>query len=507
MDDLNNLVKIVTDRKISMSPLLNLADRKGSKESALVYLLEKEPEATSSRIIKELYGNATESTYASYRKLKSRVQQKLLNNLYFLDHNDPRFPVSRNYETQCIQLFHQANILKLEGEYTLSEKMMRKCLRIAVEAEFTTYSILSARALRTLYVDRRQPTRFASISVKLKRLQEISDLEELAEHIYWDIRMSSAHNVQTRRVLLEKMSRYIAELEGLYKKAKSFNTFNSLYFSKISEYELTGDYNNIIKYTAEVNRQWERGKINQKRFDKRFNNFMSVYAHLRSRQVHKGLKLAEKFLLDIHYSSGNWFYFMEHYFLLAMHAGKYSQARELLAAAHKNPYYRKQRVAAQQRWDLFEAYLHFVFPESSPLRAMHFARFVQSVPDFSRDKQGYNIAILILQFLYYLRNHETDALLARLEGLRKYQQRHLRDAATLRSQLFLRMLLLVVKEDFSLKNSTKKGQSLLERLREVAQPGEAFSEIEVIPYEDLWLLTLDILRQWYDVDPQRKLKK
>lgn len=504
---MNNLVKIVTDRKIALSPLLNLTDKKNSKESALIYLLEKEPEATPARIIKQLYGSAAESSQVSFRKLKSRVQQKLLNNLYFLDHKDPRFPVSRNYEVQCIQLFHQANILKMEGEYTLSEKMMRKCLRIATEAELTTYSILSTRALRTLYVDRRQPARFAKISTKLKKLQEISELEEMAEHIYWDIRMSSAHNVQTRRILLEKLSRYIGELETLYKKAKSFNTFNYLYFSKVSEYELTGDYANIIKYTAEINRQWERGKINQKRFDKRFNNFMSVYAHLRSRQVHKGLKLAEKFLHDIHYSSGNWFYFMEHYFLLAMHAGKYSQARELLAAAHKNPYYRKQRVAALQRWDLFEAYLHFIFPESSPLRAMHFARFVQSVPDFSRDKQGYNVAILILQFLYFLRNHETDALLARLEGLRKYQQRHLRDAATLRSQLFLRLLLLVVKEDFNVKNSTKKGQVLLARLREVPQPGEAFAEIEIIPYEDLWLLTLDILRQWQDVDPERRLKK
>jgi len=507
MDELNNLVKIVTDRKSLISPLLNLADRKGSKESALVYLLEKDPSATPSKIIKHLYGNATESNQASFRKLKSRVQQKLLNNLYFLDHNDPRFPVSRNYEIQCIQLFHQANILKLEGEYTLSEKMMRKCLRIATDAELTAYGLLSARALRILYVERRQPSRFAAVSTRLNEIRKVLELEEEAENIYWDIRMSSAHNVQTRRILLEKLSKYITELEILHRKAKSFNTFNYLYFSKISEYELTGDYNNIIKYTAEINRQWERGKINQKRFDKRFNNFMSVYAHLRSRQVVKGLKLAEKFLHDIHYSSGNWFYFMEHYFLLAMHAGKYSQARELLAAAHKNPYYRKQRVAAQQRWDLFEAYLHFVFPESSPLRAMHFARFVQSVPDFSRDKQGYNIAILILQFLYYLRNHETDALLARLEGLRKYQQRHLRDAATLRSQLFLRLLLLVVKEDFNLKNSTKKGQVLLARLREVPQPGEAFAEIEIIPYEDLWLLTLDILRQWHDVDPERRLKK
>ena len=503
MDELNNLAKIVTGRRLSVIPLHDFNTKDNGKESKLIALLEKQPDITPLQLIKSIYGRDTQANQISFRKLKSRVQQKLLNSLYFLEYDDPRFPAARTYEVQCLQFFHQANVLKLEGEYGLSEKIMRKCLRIAIEVELTQYAILSARALRTLYADSRQLTKFSIIYEELKKIQNISTLEEEAERIYWSIKMSSAHTVKTRRYLLSEMPKFTKELEILYKKAKSYLTFYYSYMSKINYYELTGNYEEIIKYTEKIDKLWMNNKINKKRFDKRFNNFMSVYAHLRARKVHKGLKLAEKYLKDIHYSSGNWFYFLEYYFLLAMHAKHYSQARELLVTAHKNPFYRKQRTAAQQRWDLFEAYLHFVAPEASPTRAMHFSRFIQTVPDHARDKQGYNIAILILQFLYYLRAHDIEALLTRLEGLRKYQQRHLRDSATLRSQLFFRLLLLVVKENFNAKNTEKKAQALLTRLRDTPQPGEAFAEIEIIPYEDMWTITLEILYHWNDIEPNR----
>ncbi|OWP62677.1 hypothetical protein CDA63_12955 [Hymenobacter amundsenii] len=207
------------------------------------------------------------------------------------------------------------------------------------------------------------------------------------------------------------------------------------------------------------------------------------------------MELAEGYFKDFHHSSGNWFYFLETYLLLAIHAKQYGQAVQLLQQARKNPYYSKQRPAAQQRWELYEAYVQFVRPEQSVLKMRHFTQLVQMVPDYSRDKQGYNVAILILQFLYFMQQRDIEGLLARLEGLRKYEQRHLRDPATLRSQLFFRLLVLIVKENFKPEACEKKGQPLLERLLAAPLPGQAYGEIEIIPYEDLWELTLDMLRQ------------
>ncbi|UYZ63047.1 hypothetical protein [Hymenobacter weizhouensis] len=341
----------------------------------------------------------------------------------------------------------------------------------------------------------RKPAEYKAISKQLADLQQQLLLEDEAESIYTDIKMFSIHKVRWRKYILSQLPIYEEQLAQLHKKAKSYNTFHFLYRTRLSKEELVGNYEAIIKLTAEAEQAWQKGKMNTKRFDKRFNNYMSVYAHLRSRKATQGLELAEGYFKDFHHSSGNWFYFLETYFLLAVHAGQYARAYELLQQAHKNPYFLKQRAAAQQRWELYEAYLQFVRPDQSPLKMRHFAQFVQTVPDYSRDKQGYNVAILILQFLYFLRRHDIEGLLARLEGLRKYEQRHLRDPATLRSQLFFRMLLTTVKENFEPDACARKAQPLLERLQAAPQPGEAYGEIEIIPYEDLWRLTLDILRQ------------
>ncbi|MCA8831555.1 hypothetical protein [Hymenobacter pini] len=486
----------MTDRRQAVLPFLDFSDKNSSqKDLQLVRLLDNSPAITQLQLVKNLYGKTDARTQATYRKLKSRVQQKLLNHLYFLDQTDPRHIASRRYEQQCLGLLHQAKILAGEGEYSMAEKLFRKFIRVADSAEFTAYSMLGARILRNLYAEMRQPAKYKHIVKQLQKYQEKLALEEKAETLYTDIKMTINSKVRSRKFLLTQMPVYEAQLEQLHKKVKSHNTFHFLYFIRMTKEELVGNYEEVINITAATEKARKEGKVNEKRFDKRFNNYMSVYAHLRCRKAEQGLRLAEEYFKDFHYSSGNWFYFLETYLMLALYAKQYGQALELLQQARKNPYYRKQRVAAQQRWELYEAYVQFVRPEQSPLKMRYFAQFAQKVPDYSRDKQGYNVAILILQFLYFLRHRDIEGLLARLEGLRKYEQRHLRDPATLRSQLFFRMLLMTVKEHFVLAACEKKAAPLLERLRAAPQPGEAYGEIEIIPYEDLWELTLGILRQ------------
>jgi hypothetical protein len=496
MDELATLVRIVTDRRQAVLPFLDFSDKKSAqKDLKLVRLLDSTAVVTQTQLVKSLYGKTDAQTQATYRKLKSRVQQKLLNHLYFLDQTDPRHVASKRYEQQCLGLLHQAKILAGEGEYKMAERLYRKFIRVAKEAEFTSYSVLGARFLRRMYAEMRQPAKYRKIVKQLAIYQAQLALEEEADVLYADIKMALNHKVRSRKFLLNQMPAYQSKLEQIHKKVKSYNTFHAVYVTRLSKEELVGNYEEIIQITAATEKARKQGEINEKRFDKRFNNYMSVYAHLRCRKAEEGLILAEEYFKDFHYSSGNWFYFLETYLLLAVHARQYGQAFELLQQARKNPYYSKQRTAAQQRWELYEAYVQFVRPEQSPLKMRHFTQFVQKVPDYGRDKQGYNVAILILQFLYFLQRRDIEGLLARLEGLRKYEQRHLRDPATLRSQLFFRMLLMTVKEHFVLAACEKKAAPLLERLRATAQPGEAYGEIEIIPYEDLWELTLGILRQ------------
>ena len=497
MEDIANLSRIVTSRRLSHLPVLDLDDRRASKENQLVAALVEAPETTANQLVRELYGRSNSANNATFRKLRSRVKTKLLNHLYFLDHSDTRHLVARRYELELLELFHQLSVLHAEGEYVLAESLLRKCLRLAQEGEFTQYTVLSARLLRNIYIDKRQAARYRSMTRKLQKQQQQLALEEEADQIYADVRLALAGTVATRRALLPRLPAYLTRAEELHRKARSFNTYHVLYRLRIAREELTGNYAEIIHITAEATRRLQQGKLNERRFDKRFNHFMSVYAYLRNRQPGQGIKLAELYARDFHPSSSNWFYFHEHYLLLALHAGMYDRAQRVMLTVSKNPAYPKQREAAQQRWDLFRAYLNFLQPPAKPTakQKRETAQWALGLPDYSRDKRGHNVAILILQMLHFLRLRDIDAVLVRIERLRKYQQRHLREAAVLRSRLFLRLLMVLVEKNFDPDECAERGQNLLKKLRVTSPPGEAYAEIEIIPYEHLWALVLAVLRE------------
>ena len=497
MNEIANLARIATSRSLATLPVLDLRGRQSNKETLFVATLAKTPEATQLQVVKALYGKATTTNVRAFQKLQSRVRVKLLNQLYFLDHSDPRHLVSRRYELECLDLLHKVTILYAEHEYKLSERLLLRCLRLAEAGEFTQYAVQGARMLRNLYAEQRQPIPYKKITKVLLRAQQVLAWEDEAEQLYFDTKLTLSGTVAGRRAVLVLLPDRIAQLETLNRRARSFTTFNILYRLRLAYEEQQGNYQEIIKVTALASRRLRDGKLNARRFDIRFNHFMSIYAYLRGRQPVQGLLLAEQYVRDFHQSSNNWLYFEEHHVLLALHAQQYERAQLLLLTISKNPAYPMQQAAAIQRWDLYRSYIDFVLPPQRVLtsRQRQMAQWVLKLPEYSRDKRGHNVAILVLQVLYFLRERRLEEVMLRLESLRKYQQRYLYEATTLRSRLFLRLLQVIVEKSFDADKAVVRGQALLQQLKDTPPPGEAFAEVEIIPYEHLWALVLGLLRE------------
>jgi hypothetical protein len=496
MNEIANLARIVTSRSLNSLPVLDLNSRQPNKENQFVNLLAKSPDTTQLQVVKALYGKATTANVRALHKLQSRVRSKLLNQLYFLDHSDARHLVSRRYELECLDMLHKVSILYAEREYKLSERLLYRCLALAEKGEFTQYAVLCARMLRNLYAEQREVIPYKKIDKVLARAQQVLAWEDEAEQLYTATQLALSGTVAARRAVLGLLPDRIAQLEALHRKARSFTTYNTVYRARLAYEELQGNFQEMIRVTAAASRRLREGKLNARRFDLRFNHFVSIYAYLRSRQPVQGLRLAEEYNRDFHPSSNNWFYFQEHHVLLALHAEQYAKAQELMEVITKNPAYLIQREAALQRWDLYRAYIDFVLPpaRTPTARQRQMAQWLQ-LPEYSRDKRGHNVAILVLQVLYYLRERNLEQVLLRLERLRKYQQRHLYEPSTLRSRLFLRLLQVVMEKSFDPGKAAERGKGLLQQLRDTPPPGEAFAEVEIIPYEHLWELVLGLLRE------------
>ena len=499
MKELANLCRIVTSRGLGNISLLDVDLAVPTKEMQLVGKLLQTPDITQNQLVRELYGQSSAANMAAFWQLRARLQGKLLNHLYFLDHSDPRYPVGRRHEMAIWQMLHQATVLQAEGEYALATQRLRRALLLAERDDYLGYAVMAARLLRSLYANQRQPAAYQAMGQTYARLRQRLSCEEEAESLHLDIRNAITGPVAAKRALLPTLPASIARLAELHEQAQTFTTATFLYRARLTQQEMLGNYPEILRITQAAEAQLRAGELNERRFDLRYNHFMTVYAYLRSRQPARGLELAAQYEPDFHPSSNNWFAFQENHVLLALHAGHYELAQTLLGTVLKNPFYAKQRAAGQQRWELYRAYLEFLLPAGagiSPVRTpASVAQWALQLPDFNRDKRGYHVAILILQLLYYLRRRNLDEVMLRLERLRKYQQLHLRDEDTLRSRLFLRLLAILPEKDFQARACAERGQNLLAKLREAPQPGEAYAQIEVVPYEELWELTLQLLRQ------------
>ncbi|MBH8567391.1 hypothetical protein KB206_00730 [Microvirga sp. STS02] len=496
MKDSRNLARIIINRRQGQVPLLDFEAGEKVKENRLVSALAEGKETTRNQLVRTLYDQPSAKNDNAFRQLHSRVFGKLLNHLYFLDHSDPRFSVSRRYQLECLDLLHKGLILYQEGASALSARVCASCMAKAMDDGFTAYAIEAAQQLRTIYAEMQEVKKFRAVVKDLERLQGLRRLEEQAEAIYAEARLARTGPVARLATLLATLKLHLEQVRQLHAEAQTPATADLYYRMQMIYLEQSGDYQGIIDLTLEAERQLARGQFNAHRFDVRFNLFMRMYAYLLTQQPEKGLEVASEAEKHFHPTAVNWMYFEEHRLLLALHAGQFDLARRVVQRAHLSPVFERQNKRAQQRWELFGAYLDFVRPSGKPsaARRRELGRLALMMPEYSRDKCGLNVAILIGQVLYFLREQDAEAVVLRVESLRKYRLRHLREPTNQRTRLFLRLLQLISDEQFDPVRCAERAGPFLQQLANTPPPGEAFAEVEIIPYPLLWGIILEHLR-------------
>jgi hypothetical protein len=149
-------------------------------------------------------------------------------------------------------------------------------------------------------------------------------------------------------------------------------------------------------------------------------------------------------------------------------------------------------------WSVLGAYLAFldltIRINRNESGAFRLGKFLNEMPFYSKDKRGLNIAILIIQFLFLLHKRKYSDLIDRADALKQYCYRYLRKDDTFRSHCFIRMLLQIPRADFNRIRTERYAEPYVKKLKSVPlRVSEQSIEVEVIPYDDLWEMTLELL--------------
>ena len=494
MEDLKRLVSIITKRKQRQYPLLELKsiNENSSKENIFFRYIKKGIVNTDDDASKLIYG--TKSDDDRFRMLKSRLKQKLLNHLFFLDFTDNNQKAANQFEQECVQQLHQAKMLVFTGEMRIARSLVLKALTTAERCEFTKYTMSSLEELVRIYSDNCQPHLFDDVINKLKSVRELYAKEEAAAEHYYFIKMMIVKSVNSRKKNLESATKSIAYLQKLWEETKSYNVFQYLLSLTLLHKELTGDFAGIIPILEEV----ESGKfqgvsLNKNRLEATYIVSSMAFAYFRAKQFSEGIAYVEKNLDVFDGASQDWFDFYDIYFLLAVNNKSYNEAFEIIDDVFESKYFEKLSEEEKDKWKLYNAYIHLIHSGSYYLKN-NYSNILEEIPEYHKDKEGFNVAVLILQYLYYVDQRELDRLIERRDELKRYMANHFKENFSYRSRTFYKLINIVVENKMDFKSVQLKSRYLVKKLAENPIVGNAYTELEIVPYDHLWDLIFNKLK-------------
>ncbi|HRF75516.1 MAG TPA: hypothetical protein PLJ00_15590 [Chitinophagales bacterium] len=505
MKNLIEISKVVTKKRISKIEIFDksLLNRKESKFNEFYEGLVNDKFNTDEEAAAVLYN--TSPLDDKYRQLKSRFSKRLLNTLFFLDSNDPSFSDYHRANYSCNKNWAQIRILLNSGARNAAIKIAAKTLGVAVIYRFSDMILNCSRILMnnaSLNGDEKEYEEYAALTNKALRDVEY---EIKAEEMYQRLTINFALSAASTGELASTADKYLDAVNKLCEQSDSYQLHYMKYQIRIMVAQIKGQYLQTIKVCEEAEKYLnDNPNFNQK---VKLANLalIKISSYLQLRDYENGRMNAEKCLDLVAEGSNNWFIFLEYYFLLAMHTENYINAAGIFIKVVNHPRFVYTSEERKEKWKIFESYINYIFETenldrdllaSDPTkRKFRLLKFLNEVPNFTKDKKGYNVSILVIQIIYMLEKGELTGIINRSEALNVYCSRYLRKDDSYRSSCFLKMLLTMVKEDFVYDRTKQMAQKYLRKMQEGDPNGNNMvNEWEIIPYEILWEKVLNRLK-------------
>lgn len=487
MDDIKRLVTILSDSKTHFLPQIDFSN-KLSLETRLFEILQKEEVHNDEALIQHLYQSKEKA--AGYRMLKSRFRRKLLNQFLTIDLSDDDLYEYQKLEAECSNMLLQAYKLIYLSEYKTATKILEQVRAIATEAVLTPIILRAIHEQKRIALILNKKEEYLRLIEDFNKYSKHQHAEDAAKDIYAMCKLELHGSTFNRKKFLPQVPGILNKLEQLWLNSQSSMIFNLYHTIRGFYFELIGDFAAVAQIQKEAEALFNDGKIHPLWYNQQFSRFLHIYSLLRTQQYEKGLALAEDYMVSFPKGSFNWFAYLENYFLLAVHYKNYSLAANILNNIYTNPVLPELHKTARSRWKMYRLFFVVLFESFTIVPEDEKTDYTEII----KDKLGFNYSLLITDFIKDLKKGNAESLEFHHERFRKYGDKHFKSAQNKREKIFTKLLMLLCNDAMNPKASIAKGKKLVEKLAETPPPGDAFAEVEIVPYEQLWDICIGILQ-------------
>ncbi|MCG8309222.1 MAG: hypothetical protein MI975_17650 [Cytophagales bacterium] len=485
MDEIKGLIKVVSEYTKRNIPLLDFKNQhqNGNKEMNLFLGIKNGEFNDDAEASNGIYGS--EEVDFKFRMLKSRLNRKLLNHLFFMDFESKNFAKSANCYQEALDYLHFSRMLLNVEQTSLGTKILYKAIDLAKECEYTAIVIDCLKALREVYAKTYRPKLFQNIKRQIEEYEVLERIEEKADAIFQEYHLYLNSSVNNRKKNLKPFEKAIKELEILYKSTNSYNIFEGYFKMKVWYHELKGDFENVLKFIGEVEKKYNEGNINRKRFDTLFAQFAKGNAFIKMRNFKYGSIFLEQMLNEIDHTSKAWFTFAEKYVILNIQNKRFDFASDIFFRVASNKSFNELDENELLKWNIFRSYLFFLTGNRKIIRKFNYDKFVNKTPKFSKENAGYHVALIILQIMSKS-NGDLSLLHDKLNAVNDYVNRYLNNSFSKRTKTFCKLLHKIAIHNRNYDTIVQKSKYLQDKLFGSEMAGETFVDFEVVPYEFLW---------------------
>lgn len=501
MRDLIELANLLNKTKLKTSGILDIILEPDSKMQQLYDALVSQRVRSDEEALSWLLDGGDD--VSKLPNLKNKLKDRMLDSVFLLDFKEPGFSDRQKAYFECYKKWAAGMILVMRNAKVSGIDLLEKLLRHSIRFEFTELTCDILRVLRIHYsTNAGDLKKYENTREQLHHYQEIWHMENQVEDFYTELVIRYVNNKSTKMEVSEQAKLYYSVVKPYLEKCESFKLQIFGRLIQVFAYSSVNDYVTTARLCEEAVSFFDK-KDYDSGFPLQVFYYNLITCYLQLREFEKGQNIIERCQRLVDSGSFNWFKLQELFFLLAMHTAHYEAAAQVLERAMNDPRFENQSFQITEIWKIYHAYIHFLKkigklpmdgPSSQNNAKFKLGKFLNEIPVFSKDKRGMNIPILIVQILYALADRDFQQCIDRMEGIEKYCSRYLKQNDTFRSNCFIKMLLQIPTHAFHSERVMRHTQKLYEMLRSV--PMEVANqtwEIEIIPYESLWQLTVSTL--------------
>lgn len=502
MEDIRELIAIASQKKVSK--LLKISQTKG-KTSMIgeLYNLATQLDLSEETIAQRLYGEEVTPKHPAYRALKGRLRDLITtaimdDDVYSSNYSD--------YDSAQINGYRQLNLINLlllRRAWHSARYLSHLTLRRVRDFEILPINSRLASVLASLYLgvgfNEKQFSKYQAMADYYAEAERV--LNRVSSRYREMRRMIYAHKMLPNEIGL-KVAEYVAECETSVAEYPKVSALQAMFFiMKVHGLTLVGDYTGAIKTANDA----ERVLMGCKGAGKQSISLMAltrVDCSVKLKDFREGVLQVKRAEDMVPKKSINHIKLSEYAITLGLQTGHFEYAYEQLARVDRAVLGRLLTTQHVEYWLILEAYVNLLLmagkidkrKTKGKLPEFKLYKFLNNVPSYSKDKQGMNIQILILQVIFFIISNQYGKVIDRTDALIRYGSRYLMNNENLRNNCFFKLLLTAEKCGFhraaTLRKSNKTYQKMISPIAK--QLGKANST-EMVRYETLWDIVLDNL--------------